>query len=337
MATGLDEDYKKPKNLADQVVRLLDDDAVTLPDRIRLIIQYILHRDGIFPTDIEKLLAHAQLPQQDNELIRNLDLLGARVLRQIKDTKPAPVPLFPKKPPPPTNLQDEVSLSRFDPLIKPMLEDQLKGMLDQNIFPYTKPMLDGDEALNSQLSMSQSSLRSAKPTWARTRPSAMEPRQRIFVFMAGGATYSESRACHEISRQYSRDVYLASSHMLTPSLFLRQLGDLSVDRRRLDLPLDRPQRQAPPHVFEKELPAQPSAGASTGQGVATAGLANMTISSGNRPVSSSVGADSNGTAEHKGHHLPHLHLHGSSQGGRGAVKVAKEKDGKEKKKGFFRF
>ena len=325
MATGLDEDYKKPKNLADQVVRLLDDDAVAMPDRIRLIIQYILHRDGVFGTDIEKLLAHAQLPQQDNELIRNLDLLGARVLRQIKDTKPPPPNLFPKKPPPPSG-QEEISLSRFDPLIKPMLEEQLKGTLDQNVFPYTKPQLDGNEALTNQINMSQSSLRSAKPTWARTRPSTNEPRQRIIVFMAGGATYSESRACYEISRQYSRDVYLASSHMLTPSLFLRQVGDLSVDRRQLDLPLDRPPRKAPPHVFEKDLPSQPPP-------PPTGGLANMTISSGSTPTSaaSAPTPSSNGTAEHKSHHI---HLHSSSQS---SSKLSKEPKEKEKKKGFFRF
>ena len=317
MATGLDEDYKKPKNLADQVVRLLDDDAVAMADRIRLVIQYILYRDGVFATDIEKLLAHAQLPQQEIELIRNLDLLGARTVRQIKDTKPAPHELFPKKPAPVAG-QEEITISRFDPLIKPMLEEQLKGTLDQTIFPYLKPMLDSDEAVKNQISMSQSSLRSAKPTWARTRPSANEPRQRVIVFMAGGATYSESRACYEVSRQYSRDVFLASSHMITPSLFIRQLSDLSVDRRRLDLPLDRPPRKAPPHVFERELPPQPPTG----------GLANMTIASGNKVSAPS----SNGTAEGRS---SHHHQESSSQGSSG--KLSKEPKEKEKKRGFFRF
>ena len=328
MATGLDEDYKKPKNLADQVVRLLDDDAVAMQDRIRLIIEYVMHRNGVFEMDIEKLLAHSQLPPQDNEIIRNLELLGARSLRPIKDTKPPPQVLFPKKPPPPAAVQEEISLSRFDPLIKPMLEEQLRGTLDQTVFPYLKPMLDANDALTNQLNMSQSSLRSAKPTWARTRPSAMEPRQRIFVFVAGGATYSESRACYEISKQFNRDVYLATTHMVTPNLFLRQVGDLSVDRRRLDLPLDRPPRKAPLHVFEKDLPVQ-----SATQQLPTAGLANMTISSGNRPASAgAAGPPSNGTAETAAQRNSHFHLHSSSQGGKKS-----SKEPKEKKKGFFRF
>ena len=334
MATGLDEDYKKPKNLTDQVVRLLDDEAVPRADRIRLIIAYIMHRDGIFDSDIEKLLAHAQLPPQDIDLIRNMDLLGTRVLRQIKTPNPPQPKLFPKVPPPPSHQTDEVSLSRFDPLLKPLLEDQLKGTLDQNIFPYTKPLLDSSDALNAQMSLSQSSLRSAKPTWARTRPSANEPRQRIFVFVAGGATYSESRACYEISRQYSRDVFLATSHMLTPGLFLRQIGDLSVDRRRLDLPADRPPKKAPAWVFEREA-QQPQPGQGQGVQPPTKGMGNMTISSNNSTHSAQSGSNGAppGTEGKSHHHGLHLHSH-SKDGGSGGKLVKAEK---EKKKGFFRF
>ena len=256
MATGLDEDYKKPKNLADQVVRLLDDDAINFPDRLRLIIQYLLYRDGLLPTDIQKLLTHARLPAQDAEVIFNLELLGAHVTRVLKDSRPVAQYQFGKnevQAPSP----DESGLSRFDPAIKVVLEEIYRGTLDQSIFPFTKPHLDAADGLMGQDNVSQASLRSAKPTWARTRPSALEPRQRILVFMAGGATYSESRACYEVSSSLNKDVFLATTHMLTPSLYLRQVGDLSVDRRQLDLPADRPKPKAPDHIFEEETPALP--------------------------------------------------------------------------------
>ncbi|KAK9593816.1 syntaxin binding protein 1 [Aspergillus fumigatus] len=42
--------------------------------------------------------------------------------------------------------------------------------------------------------------------------------------------------------------------MLTPSLFLRQVSDLSADRRRLDIPAERPKPTAPAHLFEKDPP-----------------------------------------------------------------------------------
>ena len=233
-------------------MRLLDDDDITFPDRLRLIMQYLLYRDGLLPGDTQKLLAHAQLPPQDGEVIQNLDLLGAHVSRSLKDTRPLAQSPFGRRQTPQHPNEEESGLSRFDPAVKSMLEEHVRGVLDQGMFPFTKPHLDAVEALVGQEQVSQASLRSAKPTWARTRPSALEPRQRIIVFIAGGATYSESRACYEVSHTSNKDVFLATSHMLTPSLYLRQVGDLSVDKRRLDLPVERPKPRAPAHLFEKE-------------------------------------------------------------------------------------
>ena len=206
-------------------------------------------------SDTQKLLAHAQLPAQDGEVIHNLDLLGAHISRSMKDTRPVTQPPFGRKQAPHSPSHEESELSRYDPAIKLMLEEHIRGTLDQSIFPFTKPHLDATEGLLGQENISQASLRSAKPTWARTRPSALEPRQRIIVFMAGGATYSESRACYEVSQCFNKDVFLATTHMLNPSLYLRQVGDLSIDRQRLDLPAERPRPQAPAHLFEKEAPA----------------------------------------------------------------------------------
>ncbi|KAL9582288.1 MAG: hypothetical protein Q9212_003377 [Teloschistes hypoglaucus] len=256
LATGLDEDYKKPKNVADQVIRLLDDDAIHFPDRLRLIIQYLLYRDGLLPMDISKLLAHARLPAQDSEVIYNLELLGAHITRVLKDSRPVAQYQFGKKEAP-LSSANESGLSRFEPALKFVLEEYSRGTLDQSLFPFTKPHLDAAEGLMGQENVSQASLRSAKPTWARTRPSNTGPRQRIIVFMAGGATYSESRACYEASQYLDKDIYLSTTHMLTPSLYLRQVGDLSVDRRRLDLPADRPKPRAPDHLFEKDTPLPP--------------------------------------------------------------------------------
>lgn len=312
----MDDEYKRPKNLTDQVVRLLDEDAVAFPDRLRLIIEYILYRDGVFASDLEKFLAHARLPAQDGEIVQNMEILGARPSRQLKDTKPLSQPLFARKQPPNPGTE-ELSISRFKPAIKSMLEEQLHGTLDQNTFPYTKPFLDANEGAGLA-SISQSSLRSAKPTWARTRPSAMEPRQRIIVFVAGGATYSESRACYEVSRTHEKDIYLATSHMLNPSLFLRQVGDLSVDRRRLDLPADRPKLKAPAHLFEKE-PAQSQSGLQP----PVAGLGAMTINSGGNATSMN-GA---GKLSAKSHPLPSPTF----------VSAPSGKPPKEKKRGFFKF
>lgn len=329
MAIGLDDDYKRPKNLADQLVRLLDDEQVSFPDRLRLIIEYILYRDGIFPTDIEKLLAHASLPTRDSEVIQNLDLLGARITRPLKDTKPTPQPLFTRKQPPPPGTED-LSLSRYDPLVKSLLEEHIHGTLDHALFPFTKPLLDANDSLPGQVNISQASLRSAKPTWARTRPSALEPRQRVIVFMAGGATYSEARVCYEISRNFSKDVYLATSHMLTPTLFLRQVRDLSVDRRQLDLPMDRPKPKPPAHIFERDPPSKtlqpPTAGLGAMNLGAQQGQGGTGTPARNMPL--------NGLPARPNVNKPHPIPSPTFQGTPG--KLTKDKE-KEKKRNFFKF
>lgn len=314
MATGLDEEHKKPKNLADQVVRLLDEEAITFPDRLRLIIEYILYRDGLLPSDVKKLLAHAQLPAQDGEVIHNLELLGAHVSRQLKEARPAAQPFFARKPAPPT--EQEVSLSRFEPTLKSVLEEHIRGSLDQIRFPFTKPNLDSGEGTIGQENLSQASLRSAKPKWARTRSTPAGPKQRIIVFVAGGATYSESRVCYELSESFSKDVLLVTSHMLTPSLFLRQVGDLSVDRRRLNLPVDQPKPKAPAHLFERDPPPALKP-ATSAQLPPIAGIASISLDSSGK----SHGPPANGAS---------VNLATSS-----SSKVGKGKDSEKKKKLHF--
>ncbi|KAL1962894.1 hypothetical protein VTN77DRAFT_9072 [Rasamsonia byssochlamydoides] len=294
LSTGLDEDYKKPKNLAVQLVRLLDDDSISAPERLRLILLYLMYRDGLLAGDIRKLLAHARLPPQDGEVIYNLDLLGVRVEKPLKDNKPATQPLFQRKPPPPPQDEEEVNLSRFEPSLKMMLEEQIKGTLDSAVFPFTRPPTDADGAM-MQEQLSQASLRSAKPTWARTRAANDQPRQRILVFMAGGATYAESRACYEVSQASSKDVFLATSHMLTPGLFIRQVGDLSADKRRLDLPAERPKPTAPAHLFEKDPPPQQS-GPAGGAAPPTAAMASMSLNAGPDPRQQAGHGSANGAS-----------------------------------------
>ncbi|KAF2671845.1 Sec1 family protein [Microthyrium microscopicum] len=257
LATGLDEDYRKPKNVSDQVVRMLDEPAIPQGDRLRLIAMYIIYRYGVLQADIHKLLLHAKIPVQDEAILRNLEFLGVRVTKSLKDTR-SPLPALFKKPPPPPNQGEDVLISRFEPMLKYMLEEHIRGTLDPNVFPYIKPELM-PQPNDSSTTLSTSSLRSAKPTWAKAKLGAVEPRQRILVFMAGGATYSEARACYEATEQTSRDCILITSHMLNPGFFLRQLGDLSVDRRGLGLPQDRPAKRAPAHLFEDDRPKPPPA------------------------------------------------------------------------------
>ena len=317
LATGLDEDYKKPRGIADQVIRLLDEDAVIPPDRLRLLILYLLYRDGVFPGDLQKLLSHAQLSPQDAEVIQNLELVGARTTRNLKDSRPLPPTLFPQKPPPAMASQEEYSLSRYEPVLQKMLESHASNSLDAVVFPYTKPPLDMG---NEDRKESATSLRSAKPTWARTRANvSTENRQRVMMFVAGGATYSEARACYEVGRVTNREICLVTSHMLTPSLFIRQIGDLSVEKRRLNIPMEMPKPKAPEHLFEPDAqprPPQPHEQQKATQGPPTQAMGNISLNG--RP---------NGGAQ----------VPAPSSSANSSAKLTKDREPEKKKKSHFGF
>src|SRR5947207_5600404 len=99
---------------------------------------YILYRGGILRGDVQKLMSHGQLPPLDAEAIYNLELLGAPRPRSLKDTTPLPQPLFPTKPPA-VQSSEEVSLSRFEPVLRSVLEEHIRGTLDSSVFPPVKP------------------------------------------------------------------------------------------------------------------------------------------------------------------------------------------------------
>ncbi|KAI5303283.1 vacuolar sorting protein VPS33/slp1, partial [Ascosphaera atra] len=280
------------------------------------------------------LILHARLTQRDAEAVRNLDLLGSRSTKPLKDTTPPLRQLFPQRPPPKPSSNDpdndDSNVSRYEPCLKKLLEEHIAGTLDQEFFPSTQPTPDGNASPdvptpnsqnNDHLLQSQSSLRSSKPTWARSRTAGSHPGsalardssgdetrnrkndQRILVFMAGGATYSELRSCYEVSNnpQVQKEVFLLTTHMLSPALWCRQLADLSLKRERLGLPVDRPKKAAPRHLWEDEPKKSPAGGATPTGPRTPAQAATPSSRNGATPASAQTPASA---GSGKSHHLP---------------------------------
>ena len=81
------------------------------------------------------------------------------------------------------------------------------------MFPYVRDAPVG--ATSSRTSQTAvpttGSLRSARPQWTtstRGRKTTTESRQRVLVFVAGGATYSEVRTVYKVSEAANKDVFL---------------------------------------------------------------------------------------------------------------------------------
>ena len=132
--------------------------------------------------------------------------------------------------------EEEYELSRYKPLLRTVIEvrhnlplsivaahlrlqDQFSGKLDPAGFPYVKdyPQSTPSAASARPAMTPTTSLRSAKPSWHRAaRPggSAVETRQRLLVFVAGGMTYSEMRDAYLLSSQLGKDIIIGAAAQL---------------------------------------------------------------------------------------------------------------------------
>src|SRR5579859_2798681 len=164
-----------------------------------------------------------------------------------------------------------------------------------------------------------------------------EQRQRIIVFIVGGATYSESRSCYEISKKWNRDVILGSTELITPQSFISELARARESRQNLNLSMDKV-RSVPPPV----QPHQPQ------QGVGLPPRPSQASS--NIPASMRPGGPSppHGTSPSRngmggprpipGHtkspppHLAHMPGHGTPSSSSHHHKSTGSKDSKEEKK-----
>jgi syntaxin-binding protein 1 len=121
---------------------------------MRMLMLYVLFKDGILEGDLQLLLRHAGLDSRAYELpLRNLDLLGPfRITKSFAEHKAASKSR--KRPKPANSDEDSYELSRFVPPIKQVLEDVVNGTLDPQTWAYTI-----DQPPESQPTGQQGSLR----------------------------------------------------------------------------------------------------------------------------------------------------------------------------------
>ncbi|WVR07906.1 hypothetical protein IAU60_004949 [Kwoniella sp. DSM 27419] len=228
-ATGYTSEGKAPKTIVEEMVPLLDDRTnITSLDKVRIMALYILFRDGVADEDRRRLYQHARLSISEQDMVNNLIHLGVKV---IKDPSKSSKTRIKQKP---SNQEGEYELSRYKPVVQMVMEDQHANRLDQSTFPYVKDApVEATGSMRSGASLAapsaSGSLRSARPTWHKAPSARMnntEGKQRIIIFVAGGMTYSEMRCAYTVGRTLGKDVYIGSTHVVTPELFTQQLRAL---------------------------------------------------------------------------------------------------------------
>ncbi|KAG6902573.1 hypothetical protein C0995_014579 [Termitomyces sp. Mi166 len=225
-ATGVTAEGKTPKHLVEEMVPLLDSREVVNMNKVRIVALYIQHRDGVPEEDRRRLYQHARLTLAEQDVVNALVHMGVRISRTAADRDSK------KKIKQKSSNDDEYELSRYRPVLRAVLEEHVAGKLDNSLFPYVKEAPSATPMPSSLRSPppQPTSLRSQKPSWHRARSgvSQVEIRGRIIVFVVGGTTFSELRECYQLSSALNKDIYLGSTHTITPRQFIDDLKALEL-------------------------------------------------------------------------------------------------------------
>ncbi|KAF5116301.1 hypothetical protein DV113_000546 [Geotrichum candidum] len=248
-ATGVNEDRSKPKGVADEFVAMLADERLNNTDKIRLILLYALFRHGLIEEDFQKLSYHCGLTPDDITTIKNYVKLGAPILKESAGQRITKKEL-------PTRFDSHATgqcfaMSRYVPGVYGVVEKLIHGELSPSLFPYIKdqPLEDEDSPENNSVSLRNPRQRAV---WARSG-STQIVKQRIFVFMAGGMTPSETRSCYELAQLHSKEFIIGGTDFVTGTSMVRHLHRLTEPRQQLGLAEDvKLPTRAPNFLFESD-------------------------------------------------------------------------------------
>ncbi|KAI7824165.1 Sec1-like protein [Kickxella alabastrina] len=229
--TSADGKHVGQMSLETRLIALLDDKGLDKSDRIRLLFLYLVYANGGSAEDRRRL---EEVPQcltiNDKHAAINLRQLGIPTnKKQSELNKPSA-----KK----TYSWDTFAHADpdkhepwFVPAVKRIIFEQLNGDLDDTLFPWTRETLP-ENIPKHILNVTATSLRRNKGTWERKQQHSKSEdsgKGTVIIYIAGGMTFSEMRTVYEMSRKYKRQIFIGSTHIITPRGFLEDMKSLHLE------------------------------------------------------------------------------------------------------------
>jgi len=224
MSTGEDAEGKPIKNILSRISPVLQDETISVQDKMRLLMLYVISQEGVKDGDRKRLFDLAKITHRDQNIINNLKYLGVSVVKTGNNKKQKS-----KQTKKPKKDNPSYELSRYSPTIKKLAEEIFSGNLSKEDFPVLASKV-------GPRSPTFSSLRNGiQPKWLdkpkqnqkdEISPINLRKKGRLVIFIVGGATYSEIRTVYELAAQYNREVILGTTAILTPDEFITQVGEL---------------------------------------------------------------------------------------------------------------
>jgi len=218
LAMGTDSDGEKIKDQMRNIVPILLDTDVTINDKIRIILLYILSKQGISEENLNKLVQHAQIPQSKIGIIKNMAKLGVTIVNDGSKSQNWNIKRKDRI------TENTYQMSRWTPIVKDIIEDAIEGKLDSNHFPYLSDQRGGSNRTSLPAS-------NRYGRWHKDKSDQTRNVSRVIIFILGGATFSEVRSGYEVSKDKSSAweiIVGGDTQILTPEGFLQNVGNLEL-------------------------------------------------------------------------------------------------------------